>query len=400
MAGHNDAPAANAAAAKMRFAARALGALTLSLALLAPAGTAVRASDHADPMNLQDPEANITDLFFYPKGDQMILIFCVRRALTKPKPFNLAPYEYVLHMDLTTPVTFDKDDDRARYGGTIATPERLHSDVTLRFRLNDDATLKSKSFQGLKVPDEQVRIYTGVREDPFNFPRFFKKNTIGMVLSIPMAAFPPGQRDWILWGTSHKDGTQIDHVGRSNRTQQARFDALNTLEPKDHVNKIMELMTTWDDRVKRLKSFKEYQTKAIADFLQLLLQIRKYDLQPDVMIYTSRFAPKFPNGRQLLDDVAALTCAAGDCILQELSFIEGGWPRALVNDKPFLDDWPYLAEPYPDAPEPAPPTDSIWPYLIGIVLLFALVSWAVIQLIIWLIRWAFWGWRRKTAVPA
>ena len=55
--------------------------LTLFLALLALAPRAVEASDHADPMILEDPDANITGLFFFPKGDQMILILNVRRAL-------------------------------------------------------------------------------------------------------------------------------------------------------------------------------------------------------------------------------------------------------------------------------------------------------------------------------
>ena len=50
-------------------------------------------------------------------------------------------------MDLTTPLTFDKDDDRARYGGTVTNPERLHPDVSIRFRLNNDTTLKSVAFR-------------------------------------------------------------------------------------------------------------------------------------------------------------------------------------------------------------------------------------------------------------
>jgi hypothetical protein len=111
------------------------------------------------------------------------------------------------------------------------------------------------------------------------------------------------------------------------------------------------------------------------------MQIRKYDLVPDVMIYTSRFPPQFPNGRQLLDDVAALTCQTGDCILQELSFIEGSWPRRTVNDKSFLPDWPYLAEPYPEQPQMPPSMRSIWPYVIGIAIVNLIVSWLVVEII-------------------
>ena len=51
-----------------RRARWALAALVLLVSLfLAPMG--VFASDHADPTDLTDPNANITDLFFFPKGD-------------------------------------------------------------------------------------------------------------------------------------------------------------------------------------------------------------------------------------------------------------------------------------------------------------------------------------------
>jgi len=376
-----------------------LPVLIVFIALIAFLSPAIRASDHADPMNLKDPESNITDLFFFPKGDQMILILNVRRALTKPKPYNLAPFEYVVHMDLTSPLMFEKPDERARYGGTVVSPETLREDVTIKLRLNDDTTLKEKSFKGLKDPDS-IRVYTGVRDDPFIFPRFFNRNIIAMVMSIPMSAFPEGQRNWILWGQTYKGGKLIDHVGRSNRTQQARFDTLNTLPPNQHVQQILKLMAKWDNRFKFFNGFKEWQTKAIAGFIQYLMQIRKYDLVPDVMIYTNRFPAGFPNGRVLTDDVAAQTCATGDCILQDLSYIEGkDFPRKTVNDKPFLDDWPYLAEPWPDMPEAPPSTKSIWPYIIGIVLLVAIVSWAVIEFIIVRPIWWLWlRWRRRAAV--
>jgi hypothetical protein len=353
--------------------------LIFFLALFALVSPAIRASDHADPMSYQtDPNGNITDLFFYPKGDQMILIFNVYPKLTAPKPYDLEPFEYAVHMDLTSPVKFDKEDDRARYGGTVVNPERLHPDVNITIRLNNDATLKDKSFQGLKDPD-RIRIFTGVRDDPFIFPRFFKTNVVAMVMSIPMPAFPEGQRDWILWGTTHRDGKQIDHVGRSNRSQQARFDSLNTLPPSEHVPEIMRLMTTWDDRYKFLSGFKEPLPRMAAGLIQYVQQIRKYDVVPDVMIYTNRFPPGFPNGRLLADDVAAQTCQMGDCILQDTSFIEGGWPRQTVNDKPFLDDWPYLAEPWPDRPQQPPPAKSIWPWIFGLLAVNLIVSWSVIE---------------------
>lgn len=371
----------------------------VTLVLLVSFPPVAKLSDHADPMNLIVRETNITDFFFFPKGDQMILIFNVRRALTAPPPYEVDPYEYVIHMDLHSQVSFDSQEDRARYGGTIVQPEGLKSDVTIKFKLNKDLTVVGgrPSFEGLNAP-EQIRVFTGVREDPFTFPRFFKRNAISMVLSIPMSSFPQGQQDWILWGSVYEHGNeQIDHVGRSNRTQQGRFDALNELPPNQHIAGINQLKKTWDDRFNFLNAYTE--TTPLADVVQLLLQIRKYDIVPDVMIYTNRFPPGFPNGRLLLDDVAALTCATGDCILQELSFIEGGWPRATVNDKPFLDEFPYVAEPVPNSPERPFPKPSIisigglrgllafvagligWPTLIFSLILVFAIGWVLIELL-------------------
>lgn len=114
------------------------------------------------------------------------------------------------------------------------------------------------------------------------------------------------------------------------------------------------------------------------------------------MIYTDRFPVGYPNGRVLTDDVVAQTCATGDCLLQEISYIEGGYPRATENDKRFLDDWPYLADPWPERPDAGLPTESILPYIIGAVLLLVLVSWAIVELLRRLLIWLWLLWRPRS----
>lgn len=352
-----------------------------------------RASDHADPVALVYPEANITDLFFFPQGDRMILVFDVRRALRNPKPYNLEPFLFEINMDFTTPLAFDSAEDRARYGGTVTQPEKIHPDATIKLRLNNDATLKEASFVGLTDTDK-IETFVGVRDDPFVFPRFFDRNTIATVMSIPMTSFPAGQRDFILWSTASKDGEVIDYVGRSLRTQLPRFGFLNAFPPSEHVKQLMEEKEFWDGIYNFLRNKREAWPKAFADLIQFTFQIRPYDLAPDVMIYSNRFSPGYPNGRLLTDDVVAQTCATGDCLLQEISFIEakkGVWPRATVNDKPLLDQWPLLAEQWPDQPEAAPPTASIWPYVIAALIVVALVFWALVEIIR---RLGVWLWHR------
>ncbi len=129
--------------------ARFIPALTLLASLFVSAPPAL-AADHADPLHLTDPNSNITGLFFFPKGDQYILIFNVRKSLVGPKPYELSPCDYVVHIDLTTPVTFTSEEDRKRYGGTVVTPEKIHDDATITMRLNDDTTLKGITYTGLK----------------------------------------------------------------------------------------------------------------------------------------------------------------------------------------------------------------------------------------------------------
>jgi len=321
-----------------------------------------RASDHADPawLSPDQAEANITGLFFFPDGDQMIAILDVRRALTTDPPYKLEPYEYTINMDLHTHVVFDNAEDLARYGGSIPKPETIEPDITLSFQLNNDASLKSKVFKGLKNP-ENIRIYTGVRDDPFIFPKFFKVNVITMMVSIPKSSFPETQKNWLLWATSRDiaSGKQIDHVGRSNRTQLGRFDILNTVPPSKHVEVLKEAAKSRD----KLQQFLKDCLPPLANLNQLSgLLIRHYDYFPDVMVYTNQLPAGFPNGRRLPDDVALLTCAQGDCPLQENAFIDTKqWPRATVNDKPLLPAFPYLAEPWPARETPAP--GSCWPYI-------------------------------------
>ncbi len=346
------------------------------------------ASDHADPFKIGADEqaANITGLFFFPEGDQMIAILDVHRALTAAPPYILDPFEFTINMDTHSKVSFDSAEDRARYGGTVASPEGISPDITIKIRLNNDVTVKEKTFTGLKNP-ENITLYTGVRDDPFIFPKFFNVNVITMALSIPKASFSQTQQNWLLWATSKRiaDGKQFDHVGRSNRTQLGRFEILNTLPPSVHVAAIKKAAESAD----KLQKFLQACLPPLANLNQLSgLLIRHYDYVPDVMVYSNQFAPGFPNGRRLTDDVALLTCNQGDCPLQENAFIDSKqWPRATVNDKPLLTTFPYLAEPWPARPQA--PVPSPWPYIMKYLVIPGLV---IVALILGVVFWR----RRKS----
>ena len=118
--------------------------------LLVPA--ALESSDHADPINLEVLESGLTDLFAFPDGERMVVILATRRALTAPPPYQLEPFEFAVHMDLHSKVTVDNGAEKARYGGSIANPEGIKPDVTIKIRLKNDAQLNTVTYEGLQNP--------------------------------------------------------------------------------------------------------------------------------------------------------------------------------------------------------------------------------------------------------
>jgi len=361
-------------------------------AALVLAAVPAAASDHADPA-ISPPkhqEAGLTGLFAFPDGDRMIVILNIRRGLSTPAPYSLEDYEYTIHMDLQSRVSYGKAEDVARYGGTVENPAGIASQVQIKFRLTNDAGLQTgyPRFEGSTTLRDAVNfpLFVGVRDDPFIFPRFNGKNVIAMALSIPFSAFPPGQQDWLLWATTTRarGGKQIDHVGRSNRTQLGRLDFLNTLPPAEHAKVIHDKLDSGQKIQSGIMHLMGHLPSlgAIGGLFEYVFQIRYYDIFPDVMLFTTRRPPGYPNGRRLEDDVAGLTCAQGDCVLQEVAFIEGGWPRATVNDVPLAAEFPFLGAPHPEQPE----VDSVD----RCALVFWLVVLAIAAILILV-------WRRRAA---
>ena len=440
------------------FALRTVASVALGLATIAALAPRGVASDHADPIdpfNKERLEGGITDLFVFPvledgspafpfnrtdgislatpnveprpplsdedraRIKRLIVILCVRRALTETGGLRLEPYTYRIHMDHHTAVDFEDTPDepkrearpdeaeaghgymfsatsqpakvkrptgseaRARYGGRIAAPTTISDDVTLEIGLKNDASLREFHTTGLdggkefvrddKADPNKVTVWTGVRDDPFIFPAFFQTNIVSMVISIPVSVLPKDKTDWLVWATSHSGSRQIDHVGRSLRTQNPRFEMLNTLPPNQHAKAIAEE----HENPSLLRDL------ALRFNFQSMFAYRAWDQVPDVMVFTTKYPVGFPNGRLLTDDVAALLAQHGDTLLLELSHHVGGWPRRTTNDKEFLKTYPYLAEPWPDRPASPPPSLSrsnmakLVGIAVGLLSLFVLENWLV-----------------------
>jgi hypothetical protein len=271
----------------------------------------------------------------------------------------------------------------------IQRPADISDDVVIEFRLDNEAQIRDgyPRYSGplaasLQDNRDRVRVTSGVFDDPFIFPAFFGTNVVAMVIRIPSDLFPSDRTDFLIWATSHTGSRQVDHVGRSLRTQNPRFELLNTLDPRDHVPAIQA---------------EHEQPSLMRDlFLRANLQspfaYREWDFVPDVMIFTMQYPVGFPNGRLLTDDVAALLAQHGDTLLYELSHHNASWPRRNTNDREFQDRFPYLADPWPDR-MPNPPlrlsaTNRL--KLVGIALALA----ALLLLENWLV--VLWFCRRRT----
>ena len=257
---------------------------------------------------------------------------------------------------------------QALYGGIISPPDAIAEGALLEFELdlvkddevpeNSQSIITKVRIEGIpgetnivanqKAVGGKVRIaangfkkgainvQTGVFDDPFIFPRFFRRNIVGIVTSIPLSALrsPARHGPMLLWATTHDaKGAQIDHVGRSLRTQLPRFGYLNEKHPAEHVKAIT-----------RIHERPDVMEDTLATFLAPLEAHRHYDSVPDVMVYDLTKPARFPNGRALPDDVAQVLADAGETLLVELSYAESRqFPRATTNDKEFMPEFPYLA---------------------------------------------------------
>lgn len=384
------------------------------------------ASDHADPidpLNRQQQEGAITDLFVFPvlkdgspafpydrptglplhnpladvmRGElsdedrsqieSLVMILCVRRQLTDSGQLNLEPYTYKIHIDYNSAVELPESGEHdnksmpkasvspseyvehvhgsdklsvveayARYGGKVLHPREIEEDLVIAFRLNDAGQLQNGFPKIERGENSAVDLdaRSGIHDDPFIFPGFYGTNVVAMAIRLPIHVIPADRNELLIWATSWNASRQIDHVGRSLRTQNPRFDLLNTLHPRDHVAAIA----------------REHNHPSLMRdiFLRLnfgsIFAYRAWDFVPDVMCYSIRHPVGFPNGRLLTDDVGAILAQHGDTLLFELSYQDNAyrWPRQTTNDgrtdgtENFNAQYPYLLAPSPSREQPASP---------------------------------------------
>jgi hypothetical protein len=281
-------------------------------------------SDHGDTPQLVGAgrhDTRITDLFAFRRSNNLVLIVCTNPAI----PPSVATYQFPsdltlkVYIDNNSAVSFASAADNALYGGTILNPAGIQEDITFTLTFNGAGTPQLAT-AGLPGGPGSVQLFSGLRDDPFIRGPVIGRNVAAIVMELPLASVIASQSTLLIWATADIDDFATpfeEFVGRSLRSQQAPFLAMNTLPPWQH---------------------------------QAVLGV-----VPDVMIYNTAAAAGFPNGRRLDDDVVDLVYAVDPTLVQGVVNTDAPFPSA--NDKPFLPQFPYLAAPHVAGPIP---TASAW----------------------------------------
>ena len=364
--------------------------------------------------------------------DSLVIIMCMRRQLTDSTKLRFEPYTFTIHIDVDRTVLFPSESDLnepaapmnhthsvtqshthhaddaalsvleafARYGGKIEEPHMISEDIKIEFQLTDNAELRAApKYVGAAAAkwssDSRVRPMAGVYDDPFIFPAFFGTNVVAFAIRIPLDLFPKGNTDFLLWGSSREGNTPIDHVGRSLRTQNPRFEILNKLHPSKHVKRLLDER----DNPSLMRDV------ALRLNLASIYAYREWDFVPDVMCFSLRYPVGFPNGRLLTDDVAAILAQHGDTLLYELSFQDpkARWPRSETNDRSddpntpgvFKPKFPYLLSPLPDRPQPPPRSLTNASVVKLFTILIGLISFLVVSHLVFAKLYFRWQLRKR-----
>ena len=306
-------------------------------------GGGVYCSDHSDPLNppeIAKNEGRLAGLFVFPDSEKsrltVILTFFagidrVNRAAAekgeKPK-YEFTDIDLGIYLDFDSRVSYADSSFNQLYGGKIEDPAKIKPEASIVITLNDDGSLKTKTAEGFTGEKEKINLVVGLFDDPFILTSFAGRNVMALVADIPLNCLPGRETPILVWGQSHfgkpNHKHQIDLVGRAVRTMLPRFNKLNLLPPRLHVELMKKSMAKNSDLPDEEK-------------------LQENDLAPDVLILDLRKPAAFPNGRALEDDVVLKVHKLGDSKLYNYSKRDG--PRATANDKAFRSAFPYLAEP-------------------------------------------------------
>lgn len=280
----------------------------LGFVLLAAAGAGpVSAADHGDMAVLAGigrSDAQITDLFAFTHGDNLVLALCTDPGIPAGVTSYLHPSDVTLEfsIDSHSKIRYDDPADLVQFGGTIVRPQAVVADVRLVVTFDDDGNPRIQAHGIAGKYLRSLQSFAGLRDDPFIRRPRAGRNVAAVVIEFPLKVL--WKKDVLVWATTSVPGVNGpigDHAGRALRSMF--IDPANVLTPQQQ-------------------------------FLQL-------GMVPDVMILDARRPSAFPNGRTPTDDVLDLVVdIPGGTLPGE------GPDFPTENDVPFLAEFPYLAPPH------------------------------------------------------
>ncbi len=305
------------------------GSLSFSLPVIA--------SDHGDPFDppvIDRPEGAITDAFYFKNADNLVMIFGFMKSPECVAEPDFDEIYYRINFDWDTPIETSANADTAAfapyYGGYVTEENSKDIKESETFEFWNDGGEWKWQFENGLLSNSNVNFVVDKYDDPFAFISFDNKNVMAAVITVPLVHFTEnGWNKMIVWADTQQGPKdhfhQIDLNGRAIRSMLSRNETseLNYLPPSLHVESL------------RANSASDEAAQVGSNF------------HPDVIILDLSQDTHFPNGRHLEDDVVQSVCGLADCDLYEKS-IYRAWPnpRSGMNDKPFLTQFPYLAEPH------------------------------------------------------
>jgi len=291
----------------LAFSAASLCTLALS------AVPAVRAADHGDPPPRSERdvplEARLTDLYAFIRDGNLVLILnsnpAVDSMIIEENEFEFpSNVRFEINIDRHTQINFDAADPDL-LGGQILNPAGIAPDIVFTIETPEGGEPKLKA-RGFSLGKHQF--LADLKDDPFIRSNRCGANVAAIVLQVPLEDIRLANEPLLIWATSsiqsHHSPSgfeQVDHAGRALRSMFLNNDRMNILPPSEHQ--------------------------------------RNLGVPPDVIILnpdnlTMKEQVKFPNGREIEDDVVDAVDSP----------VENTARFCRINDKPFLNTFPYLAD--------------------------------------------------------
>jgi len=273
------------------------------------------AGDHIDTQSLIDmgrTDAALTDLHAFVRGTgtERTLVLALSTNSNIPENMSAENYRFpedlilTILIDNNSKVIFDQPVEPffGAFNATVIEPDNIKEDITIKVSFSSDGKpdLNIKNL----IDSSDISFFAGLRDDPFILTQRNGRNVASIVLEIPLEDVIAEQKTLLIWATSQITQTSheaeiVELIGRGMYTEFTAWGLLdpqiNTTQPRKHTKKL--------------------------------------GFRPAVLIYDTSKPAKWPNGRSLLDDTI-------DPVFPELD------PDNNVNDKIFLEEFPYLAEPH------------------------------------------------------